>query len=133
MAAEEDFMRTVFFAFVLLTCVVDRASAVVRPTVSAVVEGRVLTLRFPESTLTDTVWLKFEGRDVPRSLASGGNPAIQWTGAQEMTVKLGAVKRAIDVKWISSAWVWGQLADGSSLLQQVIIPGTGRSRSSSRR
>lgn len=110
-------------SLVLLALILSLAPAFAAEPVAAVVADRQLTLTFPASTLPGTVWVQLDGLDVPRRLAHGRDPAVRWTQANQLTLDLHRVKRAIGTKWVTTARIWGQTRDGASLWQHLHLPG----------
>lgn len=102
-----------FVRFLVLLLAVGTAEAA--PEVKAKIEGRLLTLSFPETTRRDSVWLQLDGRDVPRRMG-------RWSGGT-LALDLHRVKQRLGTKWVTVARVWGQQADGTSLWQAIQLPG----------
>ena len=109
-------------SFVVFLALLAPLAALAAPTVTARIEGHMLTLTFPPHTLHHTVWLQLNGRDLPRRLSRGRSGAVHWENDTDLSVNLHLAKRAIDLRWASTAQVWGQTREGDSLLQTVTLP-----------
>lgn len=114
---------TARFLLAVLALTLALAPAQASPPVTARMDGHLLTLAFPPDTLPGTVWLQLDGRDVPARLARGRNAPVRWASATDLTVDLHRVKRRIGTRWVGTARVWGQTADGEALLQEIALPG----------
>jgi hypothetical protein len=110
-------------SLVLLALILCSGPAFAAEPVAAAVADRQLTLTFPASTMPGTVWIQLDGLDVPSRLAHGRDPAVRWTGTNQLTMDLHRVKRAIGTRWVSTARIWGQTRDGASLWQHLHLPG----------
>lgn len=116
-----NFMGRVLFVALALSVAGTPAQAA--EPIAAKIDGHMLTLEFPAGTLPGSVWLQLDGRDVPRRLAQGRRAPVRWASDTALSVDLHRVKRKIGTRWVSSARIWGQTADGAALLQEVALPG----------
>lgn len=102
-----------FVRFLLFLLALGTAQAA--PEVKATIDGRQLTLAFPATTRHQSVWVQLDGRDVPRRLGT-------WQG-DALAFNLHRTKQVLHTKWVTVARIWGQQADGTSLWQEIALPG----------
>lgn len=99
------------------------------PEVKVARSGGTATLTFPEGTLRGTVGWKIHDQTVTaRHIRKGKRGAIRWTGPTEVTVDLTKMHRPGHIQQHDAQgapamemWIWGQLADGTQLLQKQSV------------
>ena len=122
-------IKAVIAALALTAAVAQAGEVPAPPEVKVTRTGTTATLTFPEGTIPGSVGWRIHDQTVTaKQIRKGAKGAMRWTSPTEVTVDLARFHRRGHIQHHDAQgapememWIWGQLTDGTQLLQKQTV------------